>query len=277
MNLNLRPRLRHFWRHAEALNQGAPFARSLPDRPYVLRHETLGGGIEYVRAGGKDENPYAAEFHDVPIPGGFGSCALFPVGQDEGVAEAMFLPPGQVQSVPLPTANRFDALLIVRSRIRFVFKDADHAKGQTDVPPDVRLTTVWGLVQRLYSGTYRVYNGFRFGLSGEAPFSRIAIILQPLLAYGVAKPTDAPDDLKLIFTSRVPPPPNPFAGPVGATVNLDLVHYNPLTLLRAILGEPTSAGSPPAVKESELDVGDFANIERLVRTKLGSTHVVIPI
>ncbi|MGD0530619.1 MAG: hypothetical protein ABSE49_36130, partial [Polyangiaceae bacterium] len=178
MKGNKLPRLRHLRHHVEALNSDATFA-SLPNRPYLIRHETLGGGgIEYVRPSNAHLNPYTVQFADMAIPNGFGMTALFPSGHDEGVAEAMFVPQGGAPST-LPVASRFDALLIVRSRVRFVFDATVSAAAQLAVIRN-------SFIQKLYDGQHRMAAGTRFAFTGDATFPRIAVILQPLCAAGPA-------------------------------------------------------------------------------------------
>ena len=155
MNQNCLPRLRHYWHHVEALNRDKAF-RSLQGAPFVLRHETLGGGLEYVHPIDEHTQPFSPLFIDQPIPGGLGRCALFPVGQDEGVAEAMFVPPLGAP-VPLPLANRFDGLLVVRARVRFRFDGS--------IAPNVRWQTIFDkFIVRLYNDKHREW--VRFALVG---------------------------------------------------------------------------------------------------------------
>lgn len=266
MNHNMLPRLRHYWHHVEALNNDAVFAKALPDRPYVLRHETLGGSrIEYVRSG--NAHPYVADFADEKIPGGYGQCALFPVGQDEGVAEAMFVPQGTSAATTLASASRFDALLIVRSRIRFLIDEA--------IEPRDRLDFIQKKFNKqIFDSMHRVAAGFRFGLTGGTKYPRIAIVIQPLFAYG--RNILESDDFKLIISNKTPPPANPFAQPsVGDSVELHRSHFNVFTIMRAILGAPTAVGG--VANTAPLTVADFANIAKLADSKLPGTHAPVPI
>jgi hypothetical protein len=266
MKNNMLPRLRHYWHHVEAFNSDAVFAKALPDRPYVLRHETLGGsGIEYVRSG--KTHPYVADFADEKIPGGYGQCALFPVGQDEGVAEAMFARQKTTAATTLVAASRFDALLIVRSRIRFHIDEA--------IAPLDRLEFIREKFnEKIFDYKHRVAAGFRFGLTGGTKYPRIAIVIQPLFAYG--RSILQSDDFKLIISNKTPPPANPFALPsVGDSVELDGSHFNVFTIMRAILGAPTAVGG--VANTAPLTVADFANIAKLADSKLPGTHAPVPI
>jgi hypothetical protein len=274
MKSNRLPRLRHLRHHVEALNSDAAFA-SLPNRPYVLRHETLGGGIEYVRSGDEHAHPYAAEFAGESIPGGYGDCALFPVGQDEGVAEAMFVAQGAVAPTPLAAGSRFDALMIVRSRVRFRFGDADPGKNISGIDAPTRKRLIWkDFISNIYDAKHRLAPGVRFGMTGGNKYSRIAIIVQPVCAYGTAVFTG--DDFKMIISNAPTPPANPFAqASVGSTVEMDITHFNVFSVLRAILGAPTATGN--AANVTTLGPDDFKNIAKLADSKVGGTHVVVAI
>jgi hypothetical protein len=280
MKGNKIPRLRHMRHHVEALNSDATFA-SLPNRPYVIRHETLGGsGIEYVRPSNEHPNPYTVQFSDQAIPSGFGMTALFPAGQDEGVAEAMFVAQGAAPTT-LAAASQFSALLIVRSRVRFIFDATINAPNQ--------LRTIRNdFINQLYDGKHRMAAGTRFAMTGDATFPRIAVILQPLCACGPSKSGEPADQFTLNFTNAAgaTPPAAPAANPFAAgtittrAINLDIAHFNVFSVLRAILGVPTATagagGAPNTANTAVLTVADFANIKSLLDTKLGGTHTAVP-
>jgi hypothetical protein len=270
MKGNKLPRLRHLQHHVEALNSDAAFT-SLPNRPYVIRHETLGGsGIEYVRTGNQHLNPYTVQFADQAIPSGFGMTALFPAGQDEGVAEAMFVPQGAGAPTTLPAGGRFDALLIVRSRIRFVF--------DATVPTLTQLTVIReSFIRKLYDDKHRMAAGTRFAFTGDATFPRIAVIFQPLCASGPSQPGNPADQFTMSFTNAATPAANPFGiGTITtAAMSLDVAHFNAFSVLRAILGVPTGAANTP--NTAALAVADLVNIKTLLDSKLGGTHQAVVI
>jgi hypothetical protein len=270
MKGNKLPRLRHLRHHVEALNSDAAFA-SLPNRPYVIRHETLGGsGIEYVRTANEHLNPYTVQFADQAIPSGFGMTALFPAGQDEGVAEAMFVPQGTGTPTTLPAGSRFDALLIVRSRIRFVF--------DATVSTLTRLTIIReNFIRKLYDDKHRMAAGTRFAFTGDATFPRIAVILQPLCAAGPSQPGNPADQFTMSFTNAATPAANPFGiGSITtAAMSLDVAHFNVFSVLRAILGVPTGAANTP--NPAPLAIADLVNIKTLLDSKLGGTHQAVVI
>ncbi|WP_394844467.1 hypothetical protein LZC95_46360 [Pendulispora brunnea] len=283
MKSNRLPRLRHYWHHIEALNEASEFTANggISGAPFLMRHETLGvSGVEYVRALDEHRHPYTPVFHGKRIPGGLGDCALFPVGQDEGVTQAMFalpVPLGAPVS-PGPTLlkqDQFDALLIVRSRIRFRFDNSI-------APGDQWRTISKDFIVELYDANHR--ERVRFALKGGSKLSRIAILIQPHCDIGIAPLTS--DDLKLVISSKSPTPSNPFAsGRIGSSADLDMSHFNAMCVLRAILGVSTSApaptpGAPPIANTAPMVVSDFVNIATLVDRELGDppgARTIVPL
>jgi hypothetical protein len=257
MNQNALPRLRHYWHHLEALSRDAAF-QSVPGTPFVLRHQTLGGGIEFVHPVDEHAHPFTPLFFDKPIPSGLGKCALFPVGQDEGTAEAMFSPPDGGPAVPLPTASRIDGVLVLRPRIRFRF--------DSSISPNEQWKTIWeNFIEQLYDRQHR--ERVRFVLIGGSKLSRIAIAVEPLCAVGAAPFTS--DDFELMLSNKMPIPPNPFAaGRVPSTIDVDILHFNVFGVLRAILGVPSS-GPPGVANTTPLTRADFVNVANLVDRELG--------
>ncbi len=287
MNQNTLPRLRHYWHHVESLNKDSAFnqGRGIRGNPFVIRHETLGGGIDYVRPADEHKHPYVAFFSGKDIPNGRGECALFPVGQDEGVTEALFVPPGTPSPSPLALVNRVDGVLVVRSKVRFRFDG-------TVVPFD-RWQLIWKkFIGRLYDENHRQH--LRFALVGGTKLSRIAVFLQPHCAEGVSVRSD---DFKLFLSSTSTPPPDPFAaGTVSSSVTLDAGQFSAFSVLRAILGVSTSMPGtappappppapplpppPPVANTTPLTPADLVNLAALVDRELGDpagTRRVVPL
>ena len=273
MKQNALPRLRHYRHYVESLNKDPAFG-GLRGSPFIIRHETLGGGLEYVRPLDVHAHPYVPQFADASLPGGMASCALFPVGQDEGVTEAMFGLPGAVPSA-LSAASRVDALLIVRPKVRFRF-------GSAIAKPDRWRLISGSFIGSIYDSTHK--SKIRFLLTGGSKLTRIAVLIQPLCDEGIS--LRRLDDFKMIIDARTPPPPNPFAaGGVGSSVDLDITHFDTNCVLRAILGVSTNmpaplppAPPPPAVapprpppiaNTTPLTAADFVHVAELCDINLG--------
>ncbi len=255
MNENALPRLRYYWHHVTALGNDPAF-QSLAGKPFRIRHEGLGGGLEFVQPIDEMANPFQPLFFDVAIPGTFAKCALFPVGQDEGTVEAMWAPPTATTSTRAVGA-RFDGILVVRARVCFGFDGTVAANEQWKTVAD----KFWN---RLYDDQHR--ERIRFSLTGGSKLSRIAIVILPLCKVG---PADN-DDFAMNISNKIPIPPNPFdAATVPSTVDIDIAHFNVFSVLRAILGLRTSTGSPSRADTSALTAPDFAKVAALVDTQLG--------
>jgi hypothetical protein len=239
MNNNTLPRLRHYWHYVEALNKDPAFnsGKGVPGNPFIIRHEGMGGGLDFIRPVDDGKHPYASIFDKQAIPGGHGDCALFPIAQDEGVVEAMFAPPDVITiGTPLPVGSRFDGLLVVRTRVRFKFDSSVDDIHQWE--------TIWmNFYNNLYDANTR--GKVRFCLTGGSKLQRIAILIQPHCAIGSG--AFRSDDFTLNISSKTSPGANPFAGTTTDTVDLDISHFNLFSVLRAFLGVPTSMpGSAPA-------------------------------
>jgi hypothetical protein len=271
MNQNAIPRLRHYWHHIQAINGDGAFS-ALAGRPFLLRHETLGGGLEYVHPLDEHANPYTPLFFDKTTPGVLGTLALFPVGQDEGTAEAMFQPAnaGSAPPTALPAAQRIDGILVLRPRVRFRFDGTVNGPG--------RWKTIFdNFIKQLYDQSHR--EKVRFVLQNGTKVSRVAIYIEPLCAEGRDILTS--DDFQLVISNKLPPPPDPFdAGHVPSTVDIDIAHFNAFTVLRAILGVPTSVGAPGKANTGPLTPADFVHVAAMVDAQIGDpigTRVVVPL
>jgi hypothetical protein len=165
--------------------------------------------------------------------------------------------------------------MIVRSRVRFRFGDADPGKNISGIDAPTRKRLIWkDFISNIYDAKHRLAPGVRFGMTGGNKYSRIAIIVQPVCAYGTAVFTG--DDFKMIISNAPTPPANPFAqASVGSTVEMDITHFNVFSVLRAILGAPTATGN--AANVTTLGPDDFKNIAKLADSKVGGTHVVVAI
>jgi hypothetical protein len=267
MNFNCIPRMRHYWHHVEALNREPAFA-GLPGAPFLLRHETFAGGLEFVRPIDASVHPWVTQFADKPIPGGFGKCTLFPVGQDEGTADAMMRLPGG-PAVPLPPGDRVDGILVIRSRVRFRFSNVNAAASRD---------MIWQKFDgELFDGS-QLRKAPRFVFIGGTTLQRIAVFIEPLFDVNAAPFTS--DDFELLVSDAAPKPvpPNPFdAGKVGDTVSIDVSHFAMPTVMRAILGVPTSAGKPPAANKAPLTPADFTAVASVLDGELhDGKHVAAP-
>lgn len=145
MESGSRPRLRHYWIHANRLRQEAEFRAMLDAQPYTaVSPKSPAGALVY-------ELPFVGALTNeetsgplVPVHVGFFpdasrrcDAALYRLGPDEATIGRMF--PGS----PLPEAQRFDGLLIVRIKILWDF-EAD------DV---VTRAATWSIFEGLFSET----------------------------------------------------------------------------------------------------------------------------
>ena len=107
-----------------------------------------------------------------------------------------------LEPAPAPTllpGARFDAVLVVRSNVRFVFENTVERKDR------------WPLICQTFVGEfYDLYERMRvrFMLTGGSSLTRIAILLQPHCAEGVGM---LHDDVCLRVTKSATPSPSPFA------------------------------------------------------------------
>ncbi len=253
MNHNQLPRLRHYWHSVEALNKDPAFQSA--KGPFVIRHETL--DLEYTHALDEHQHPYAAVFYGEQIPGGLGDCALFPIGQDEGTAQAMFA----LHSGPMTTlalTDRFDGILVVRSRIRFNFAST--------VLAIQRWALIWkDFVGKIYDKDGRQF--IRFALAGGQKLARIAVLFQPHCVDSGSP--DPADHVGLVITSGSPVA-DPFAsGAVSNSTSLDVNQFNVFAMLRGILGVSTSVGTPPIANTTPLTPADLSGLAKFVDGKLG--------
>jgi len=182
-------------------------------------------------------------FFNRPITGGFGNLALFAIGEDEGTLEDLFrnngLPP-----IGLAKQDRMHGLLVVRSRICFIFDNA--------TPPLDRVLTVQtNFHEKIYTANYSLLLRFMLlttlvsatgGARGSpSELDRIAVLFQPHYSFNQA---DIPR-ANIVFDlskSANPPRANPFQGTVR-----------------------TAAGVPPRVR---IMAGDF-NFEEAWRLIIG--------
>jgi hypothetical protein len=220
----------------------------------------MGGGLEFVHPLDEMAHPYKPLFFDVPIPGALAKCALFPVGQDEGTAETIWVPHRTAPS-PRAVGDRFDGILVVRARVRFRF-------DSSVAPSDEWNTVADNFWNQMYDDEQR--EQVRFALTGGSQLSHIGVVILPLCEVGRGPFTS--DDFEMKISSSAPPPPNPFdAATVPSTVDMDLTHFNVFTVLRAILGSSVSTGSPLKADTSPLTTADFTKVAALVDTQLGDS------
>jgi len=281
MRGNALPRLRHFWHHAKNLN--ALFPR-LQDKPYDLIHEAFSDSsgsaavVNFPVPPNGKVAPWIATFQDVKIPAGRGQIALFPLSQDEGTIEKMFQTAGlQRTQVGLPSGSRMDAVLLVRSRLGFIFDP---------IMPDIQKAGVLDLRFHnfIYDSNYAPL--IRFMLKSTLPsarFQRIGILLQPLYAIpddttptddlrsGAIRTSDLLNDSDIVFDisiSAAPPRPNPFLRRRGQRVNVMLADFKFELAMRMVLGINTVFPDGKTLANGALIKQDFNPIARLVEQQL---------
>lgn len=275
---NRLPRLRHFWHHVKTFNEDGSFSAA-PARPYALVHETFGGaaGITYALPKPDSPSTYDPIFADADIANGHGECALFSLGDDEGSAHAMFVP--RSTSAILPASDRFQALLVVRTRLRFVF--------ESTIAAPLRWKLMKDFHEKLFGAQGKML--VRFSLLGAAPYHRIAVLLMPHYAYDEFVPqldildgkpvhlTDPADVVFRIVNSTGTPVPNPFLRPrlSGSEIRIEHSAFSFEPAMRYVLGVRTwnpGAGGKPVVDAAPLHPGDIQGLARLVEQRLGEAR-----
>lgn len=158
-------------------------------------------------------------------------------------------------------AGRMQALLLVRSRLR--------------IAPDTSLSALaqWLVLQNFHEKIYNAdyISKIRFMLQGGPPFSRIAVLFQPLYAFGnTLNPLDSADLTFDLAVKPARPRPNPIlsANP-GTSLSLldsDFV-FEPA--MRLVLGVPTALPGGKSVNLTPLNPTDIQGLARLVEQQLG--------
>lgn len=257
---NRLPRLRHFWHHLRAYDREEVF-NSMRPQPVLLRHDTLGGGLDYATP--NDVNPWQA-IADRRMPRERAHLFLVPVGEDEGTVENMFAlpaaPPRGTHGVPVPAARpapgRFDGILVVRLRYRFQFDRrisvADRGTAMTD-----------GFHDRYFfdeAASPRI----RFQLAGGTQMQRIAILFQPQYTYQ-NRWEIAPPDQTLVIHPDPATEHEPFLEDrLPDTIQLHLAQLSAWPLLRYAMGLDSFqviaavAGPPPAPAHRIPDTRPFS-------------------
>jgi hypothetical protein len=293
MTNNALPRLRHFWHHAKnfqaVLNPSPapPNFKPPPDQPYVLAHPNFnfrgGSGRDYKVPPDDRKAPWVADFVDAPIPGGRGRCALFPLGPDEGAIESMFQNPATFSGVGLNATDQMQGVLLVRSRLGFVF--------DASVAPPARLRQVFDdFHQKIYTANYSPK--IRFVLVGAptAKYPRIAVLFQPLYAVandaaakadlsGALDTSDIDDDADLVFdiaATATPPRPNPFLNnnlptAQGTRVSCMKADFTFELAMRLVLGIDTALPGGAGPDLGVLRSTDLAKLVQLVQLRLAET------
>lgn len=264
MSGNKLTRLRHFWHHARIFNEDTAFAK-LTARPYNLVHETLGpGGITY-RTGTSSTSPYREAFAGT-IPGTRAQAALYELGDDEGSVETLFAP---VLGTPAPraSADRFDAVLIVRSRLRFQIS----AFEGNPLKWPKRWDVLQAFQNKIWSDQYRAR--IRFTLLGGPKYPRIAVLFQPHYAYGMGMPLLDPVDATFeIVENAVHLKPNPFLmSGLGSSITVECTDWVFEPVFRYLLGAPTWVMTSGVRKPNLAPIhpGDLTRIAEFVASKLG--------
>jgi hypothetical protein len=235
MRQNMLLRLRHVWHHARAFSADPAFSK-VADHPHLVRNNGYpSGGLDFATPEGNTRNPYTAVFTS-PMTGGLADLLLFPVGEDEGLVEAMMSP-----GVPRAAGTRFDALLVVRSKFLFVFNASINQTFQWN--------TMMAFHQNFYDTTYREL--VRFQLVGGNRFKSIAVLFHPAYAYASTPATDPTHfTLNVASMAAVPPASSPFILDNPTTFNVGVADISsPWPLVRLAMSckayVPAAAGATP--------------------------------
>jgi hypothetical protein len=232
MRGNALPRLRHVWHHAHAFGADPAFS-AVPNHPHLARNEGYpGGGLDYLTPEGDKNNPYFPVIAS-NLDSGKGDLTLFPIGEDEGVVEAMFSP-----GTPRASGSRFDALLVVRSKFRFDFDSS------------IPLTAQWDAMNSFEQSFYdaSLQQLLRFQLVGGSRFKRIAVLFHPAYAYGGVGifSSDGSDFyLSVTGSTKVADKDNPFvADSPPSKFKLGLPDISPWPLMNIALGWTSWVATP---------------------------------
>ena len=261
---NRLPRLRHYWHHAEYLNNDNSIQVDLKKVMYGPSHRTLKGGTKYIVPKKRSQSPWKAAFTKA-LASRRADIHLFYVGRDEGSTEAMF-------------KSYSPGLLVVRCKLFFRFSVA--------IDTDDAFEMMRSLNERFFDNKYQP--SIKLGFSTvDTEISNVQILFLPQFEFDrfttyedgtVAKPADAHVVID-VYRKKDPLPgvsfnllnfPAPGKPPVG--VNSIEAHPADLNLavIRYALGLSTCHDNAKGnrVLTDNLTIGDIAEMAILVQNHL---------